>query len=137
MPYQIYFRKDHNCVFLVHTGEMDIEQARLARNELRDALTAHNCNKVLIEETQANKKLSAIDEHQFTAEYGSELTRSTRIAIIVRREKMSEARFVENVAFNRGIQLRIFHNRKEALDWLSGYKSSTEQDTSSRAQKHL
>ena len=119
MPYQIHFRKDVDCVFLMHTGELDIEQARRSRNELRDVLEAHNCNRVLIDETQADKKLSVIDEHQFTAEYGSELPRRVRIAVVVHCEKMSEARFVENVAFNRAIQLKIFPSREEALDWLS------------------
>jgi hypothetical protein len=103
MPYQIHFRKNLDCVFLVHTGELDIEQARLARNELRDALATHNCNRVLIEETQADKKLSLIEVHQFAAEYTTELPREVRLAIVVHRKKMSEARFVENVAFNRGI----------------------------------
>jgi hypothetical protein len=55
----------------VHTGELYIDEARLARNELRDVLAAHQCNRILIDETRAEKKLSVIDQHQFTAEYGS------------------------------------------------------------------
>lgn len=119
MPYKIHFQKDSNCVILVLTGELNLEQARIARNELRDALTAHQCNRILIDETRVEKKLSVIDQHQFTTEYGSELPPDVRIAVVVRREQISEARFVENVAFNRGIHLRIFPNQKNAINWLS------------------
>lgn len=119
MPHQIRFQKDSHCVFLEHTGPLDIEEARLARNELRDALAAHQCNRILIDETRAEKKLSVIDQHQFTVEYGSELPVDVWIAVVVRREKMSDARFIENVAFNRGIHLKVFLNSNEALDWLS------------------
>ena len=123
MPYQIQYQKDSNCVFLVHMGPLDIEEARLARNELCDVLAAHQCNGILIDETRAVKKLSVIDQHQFTIEYGSELPADVRIAVVVRRETLSDARFIENVAFNRGICLRVFSNKKEALNWLSRFPS--------------
>ena len=107
----------------MHTDQLDIEEARRARNELRDVLGSNHCNRVLIDETQTDKKLSVIDQHQFTAEYGSELPADVRIAVVVRPEKISEARFIENVAFNRGIRLKVFSNKKEALNWLSGRPS--------------
>ncbi|MBN2317109.1 MAG: hypothetical protein JXM79_24500 [Sedimentisphaerales bacterium] len=123
MTYRIRFQKDNNCVFLVYSGEVHIDEARLARKELREVLAAHLCNRILVDETRAEKKISVIDQHQFTTEYGSEFSSDVHIAVIVRQEQISEARFVENVAFNRGIHLKIFPNQKDAINWLSGFSS--------------
>jgi hypothetical protein len=48
--------------------------------------------------------------------------RSARLAVVIsrHREVRGDLRFAENAARNRGVDLRLFSTRSEALDWLKG-----------------
>ena len=61
---------------------------------------------------------SVID--QFTvAEYGAEnIHRHITVAMLVREDLLLPDRFFENVAVSRGVRVRQFSDRTQAVDWL-------------------
>ena len=53
------------------------------------------------------------------AQYGVKMIRVlSKKALVVREDQMFPDNFVENVAVNRGVNLKLFTNVEEAIDWL-------------------
>ena len=44
----------------------------------------------------------------------------SKIALVVREDQMFSDNFVENVAVNRGVNLKLFTDLDKAIDWLKG-----------------
>ncbi len=73
-------------------------------------------DKVLVDTTEQESMPSTFREFSIF----SELPRIFRIALLANQDQPTaeDIRFVETVARNRGIQMKIFNTRKEALEWL-------------------
>ena len=59
------------------------------------------------------------------AEYGVKMAGIiSKTALIGREDQMLHSNFVENVAINRGVNLKIFTDADEAIDWLKEQSSN-------------
>ena len=80
------------------------------------------CNNVLVDITELVTVPSVFDIFETVSE---KLPRNLRYAVVVEvGQAISEdAHFLENVATNRGVQVRLFKRPQDALEWLYGFSS--------------
>jgi hypothetical protein len=80
---------------------------------------AHGITRILCDETDLEYTLSALstfDAATFIAEVAPKVA---RVAIVINPKNVEAARFWENVAVNRGLQVRLSTDRERALKWLT------------------
>ncbi len=118
MTYTIDIVEDGNYVSLEYSADVTINTLQTSREEVILALTSNNWNRILVDATRADPRQSVMEDFQFTSEHKSRLPAGVRIALLVRPDQMSEFRFTENVAQNRGVNLMVFEDEVQAINWL-------------------
>ena len=110
--------KDAKYVRVVLTGEVTRNDLENARDKANRALTACGWNRLLVDVTQGNRKLSVAEDFEFTTEHQSSFPMGIRMALVVRPDELGYFRFTENVAQNRGVNMKLFLDKIQALNWL-------------------
>jgi len=118
MAHTIEFVKDDKYVGVTLTGEIAKDDLEIARNEANLALTTNNCNCILVDAIRSNLGLSVTELYQFEIEHRSRLPLGVRIALVVPPDQLEDLQFAENVAQNRGVNMNLFLDRVQALNWL-------------------
>jgi len=78
-----------------------------------------HCTRILCDERGLTYDLSTMDTYAAAEAVSKYSTSISRIAIVCRPEFLEAGIFFENVAANRGLQLRMFTDIGEAERWLS------------------
>jgi hypothetical protein len=95
---------------------------RVDHEEFRDkgvALLAENdWDKVLIDVTRLVHGMKTYDDYEFTSGHQTRLPLNLRIGIVHRTDQTERYKFIEDVAFNRGVGIRTYTDETEALIWL-------------------
>ena len=118
MAFSVQFRGDWGCVHVVHTGDLDINEAYASRYAVRDLLVANNCRKVLADVRRANPLLSLDESVLFCQSHRNLLPLGVRIALVVEELFMTNKEAVEKLSMIPGILQRLFSDDVEALEWL-------------------
>ena len=105
------------------------ESTRKMQRLMRDLHSEHQCHHFLFDLTNAVVVSGTFDtfEAGSTAPGMEHTIRQFRIAIVYSKLTEDE-QFFENVAVNRGYQLRVFDNRDKALEWLGPIADNTYRD---------
>jgi hypothetical protein len=99
-------------------AEFSIPAAKRAVDEMVNTCMKRNCTRVLFDCRRMTGPLSTMDRFD-VAQYGSEkIERSIRIAMLGREDQVLPDKFFENVAVNRGMDLKLFTDIDEAVGWL-------------------
>jgi len=91
-----------------------------------DSLASLATLEALIKETAILKVLSDTQKQDSAPstfniyDFGVNLPRQLKIAIIASKDQTTsqDVTFLDNVAHNRGVNIKIFSSRNEALEWL-------------------
>lgn len=118
MAHRIELMKDRSCVRLALAGELTRTDHETARAEAAVELKKNGWNKLLIDAAIAEPKMSVDDDFEFTDDHHSHLPKNLCTAIVHRPSETEKFRFIENVAMNRGMNMKLFTDEKKALDWL-------------------
>ena len=120
MSYEIKVNDALSIIEVKHEGPVDIDEMRAAREETAKYLTDNESRRVLVDIRNATLGPTTMELFGFNASYRDLLPLDVEIAIVYSSETASreDILFVETVARNRGVLLRIFTDRNEALDWL-------------------
>ena len=118
MPYEVTFAENENYVSGALTGEITESEIKAARVEMNALLTDHDCERLLVDATGTTRMLGFLSDFEITASHKSELPPRTWHAVVIRPDQKEHMQFVENVAQNRAVNLRLFTDRHEAIDWL-------------------
>lgn len=118
MAYTVELVKDAKYVSVVLTGKVTRNDVENARDEANLALTANGWNRLLVDVTRGNRKLSVAEDFEFTSEHQSSFPVGVRMALVVRPDELEYFRFTENVAQNRGVNMKLFRDKIQALNWL-------------------
>lgn len=116
-------KSERGIVWVRHTGELRVDEAKTARKETGILVAEHGVHKVLVDLREATLSQTTMDLYDFGSSYGDVFPQDTRVAVVYSPEKTSssdDAEFAENVARNRGALVRMFTEMGEAIDWLSG-----------------
>lgn len=116
-------RAELNCqsqfIDLRLTGELDRDFAvQICKDTVGRAKAAH-LNDVLLDIRPMIGRETYWELFQSVSQYPSGL-RFLRIAVLEHQNEMERGTFHENVAVNRGFQIRYFTQENDALNWLVG-----------------
>ena len=112
---------------VVFRGRFSMEKAKKSFLEVLDAVAATGMTNVLIDARQVTGVLTSLDRYsygEFVAEKVFDsvrrgtVSRSPKFAYIFSPPILSSDRTGENTAVNRGMNVKVFDNREDALKWL-------------------
>jgi hypothetical protein len=81
---------------------------------------AHGITRILCDETDLEYTLSGLSTFDAASFIAEVAPRVGRVAIVINPKNAEIGRFWENVAVNRGLQVRLMTDRERALAWLTG-----------------
>lgn len=108
---EAYVRFDYTGEFSQAVGKQCIDAMVEACSQLQLSKALLDCRKMTGE--------IQILESFMVAEYGGKMRGFlSKTALVGREDQMLPDNFVENVAVNRGVNLKIFTDIEDAIDWL-------------------
>ncbi len=113
---------EDGIVEIVHAGRMTIKEATASRKEAAAMMTDRKLRLVLADVSDTDHDESTIDLLDFNASQYDVFPRFTRLAVVIPPDtgKLASAQFAETVAVNRGILMKIFLGKDDAMSWLRG-----------------
>ncbi|HEX4955979.1 MAG TPA: hypothetical protein VF017_21530 [Thermoanaerobaculia bacterium] len=119
MPESVEVRRDQGLIEIRSWGVVTREDLEATLQSLLKALRESGFSHVLIDGREQLSLPDTVD----TFEYGERAAvvlagRGLRIAAVPSDAAREKASFLENVAFNRGLALRLFPTLEAALSWL-------------------
>ena len=100
-------------------GPRTPENARRFLKEVHDACVERGCNAVLLEMSFTGPSLDTGSIFRVISQSSPEGSRLRRIAYVEASiADPSKAKFAESVAFNRGVNVRLFNDVGSAARWL-------------------
>jgi len=118
MAHSIELVKDKKYVILFLIGDQTKDNLEIAREEASNVLAENGLNRVLVDVTQGVNRMPISDDFDFTKDHQKFYPENTRHALLVSPEGMEKLSFTETVSRNRGISLKLFLDRDEAINWL-------------------
>ncbi|HXY70825.1 MAG TPA: hypothetical protein VEH62_15390 [Gemmatimonadales bacterium] len=117
---RLEFRGDYLVASV--SGDNTPQDVREYLAEIRAACETRGCSRVLVEENLSGPSLGTMDIYGIAEGAGRNAAGAiTRIAYLdVNPEHATrDMEFAANVAANRGLNVRVFTDRREAAEWLS------------------
>lgn len=84
--------------------------------EAAEVCAAEKCSKLLLSFVDMPGKVKTLDRFEFGVQGAIIFRHLKKVGVVYRREEMN--RFLETVAVNRGLNIRLFDNFDEAMEWL-------------------
>jgi len=121
VPCHIKSRKKDDILFIEARGKRSLQAVLDITEHAFNACKEHGIKKAIVDIQKLEGKLSTLDAYEIPAtHYDQYRDRSIleKAAIIDSKEHVQSYTFFENVAVNRGYQIRFFNYVKDALEWL-------------------
>ena len=118
VPYKLTVEKRPTHVHAKVVGERTPENALRFLKEAHAACDAHGRTSVLLEMAFSGPSMSAETIYRVVSERSPEAMKLRKIAYVPRGDYEANARFAETVAFNRGVNVRLFGDIASAAKWL-------------------
>lgn len=117
---------ESECLYVTVTGEFSLEEAERTFLEILDAVAQHKHTKVLFDGRQILGQPTGMQRFyygKYVAQAVADFPRrsglrSPKFAYVLDEPVLDPRRFGENVAANRGMNVKAFDNLKDALEWL-------------------
>ena len=116
MPENITVNKELGIIEIDSYDRVSYEESLASLASLQTLMAATGIRKILTDTRRQNFRPDLLKVYEF----GKRLPNSTRIALIVSQEQpTAEAiSFLDDVASNRGVLIRLFGSQNDALEWL-------------------
>ena len=120
MKYTTQYDSDHGICTVSVTGKHKRPgDSVLLQQFARDFGKEHGCNRFLFDMTQAKIVGTTLDTLQAgTVPADTDKKQESQQIALVYARDLDEHKFLENVAVNRGYNVRIFDHIEKAMDWL-------------------
>jgi len=116
---RINILEDYGIVEIVSTGEWSLAEMEKERQHIARILKQKGFSKVLVDDRAVTAMPPFEEIYQFGAGFwGADLPPNIKVARIVKREMMANSKFLENVAVNRGTNVKTFEDMDTARQWL-------------------
>jgi hypothetical protein len=100
------------------TGEFNQEAGKKCIDAMVEACSQSQISKALLDCRNMGGEIQILESFM-VAKYGVRMIGSiSKLALVGREDQMFPDNFVENVAVNRGINLKLFTDIEKAIDWL-------------------
>ena len=128
MSYKIEFAGNDGYVCLTYSDDVSVNEAERGREKAVDKIKSIKHKRLLVDIRCITSKLKISELYSFSSSHPGILPIGIKVALLVRFDDMKRGKFAENIAFNRGINLRIFNEKNEALKWLILKLTNVQQD---------
>lgn len=122
MRYEVRFDPSTGFLAVTTEGVYGMELAKHILAELKAATIRHPDAPILVDTRQGQTTMTATDVYQLGQEL-REIGVGTTVRLAIVNEPghdFNRASFLEELARNRGLQIRNFHELDPAVRWLSG-----------------
>jgi hypothetical protein len=117
---------DSGTLHVTATGKFSLQAAKRTFVEMMNAVAKHQVAKVFFDGRSVKGKPEVIERFYFGEFAANTVIRysargpcpSTAFAYVLKEPLLDPGRFGENVAVNRGMNVRVFDNVKDAQRWL-------------------
>ena len=100
------------------SGEFSQEAGKQVIDAMVEACTQAQISRALLDCRNMTGEIQILESFM-VAKYGIKMIGSiSKFALVGRQDQMFPDDFVENVAVNRGINLKLFTDAEEAVNWL-------------------
>ena len=107
-------------VLIVYSGEFDMQSARETIDRILQACSEKHCSAALLDCRNMTGVVTTLDRFE-AATYGQGIKDTvSRMAVVGPPGLVLSGPFFENVARNRGLNLRVFLDMDKAVGWLKG-----------------
>lgn len=123
MPFSISYNADLAICEIVVTGVYNDPLAEQIRSAAQEIILKHNCIRLIIDcraaqlQTSTLSLLASPDEIKEILSAMEIPSFRLKRAFVVSRD-IDDYSFIETVSVNRGLQVRVFQDMKEAVSWL-------------------
>jgi hypothetical protein len=121
MPYTLKPIDGDQYVLAEHSGYVTVAELKEGRSKAIELLRKRKWRKVLFDTTGMQNDLSTLDIFCLTVSHREAFHPQVKLGLLLSQtaERKAGGRFIENVAVNRSINLRVFFNCKQAKAWLT------------------
>lgn len=124
MPVSIKIEYINKVLHVLVLGNFSIDSAKATFIEMMHSLVKYRAEKVLVDcRLLKNMTQSAMTMYDYAENAANQLLNENldpKLAYLLSPENFNEVtKFGENVAFNRGVHVKIFHDNDAALQWLA------------------
>lgn len=106
------------CVFLSYEGETPAVELSAARYEADAVLDRRHWHRLVVDVTQLQSVPTALELFDFASGLSSNISRTRRVALVVRPEQERHARLVQEVARRGRVFLTYFLDPDKAALWV-------------------
>ena len=107
----------NNFVLFTHSGSETDEEGKVFFDQFKQISSETGIKKILVDIRKFRKKLSNMETYEYAVSLANTM-RGFTIATVQNEDLYDPKKFGENVAVNRGLNLRVFQTMEEAYDWL-------------------
>jgi hypothetical protein len=119
MPETVSFRKDIGVIQVVSSDRVTGTDVKATLEAIEAISERHGIRRILVDARKMTEKPSTLGMFEALsgmAEYG--IAAKLRFAVVIGEDDDGVLKFGEDVAQNRGVDLRLFEDRDEAMSWL-------------------
>ncbi|MFA5138397.1 MAG: hypothetical protein WC728_04120 [Elusimicrobiota bacterium] len=109
--------KKDEYVLAVYSGEQTLAELKRLMREVLRACDSQECRRVLVDLSKSVRRLTLSEKFEFGEIVAGQKRLGFKVAYLTSRTKGGDG-FFELVARNRGVWIRRFLERKDALAWL-------------------
>ena len=114
--FRIY--QEVNILRVVVTGVFSLDLCKRVVHATTKACEEHHLVRVLVDIRPMQGDLATLDRYEVGTYAAKVIPRAIALAMLERQDQISPDNFLENVLVNRGVNLRVFSDSEEALEWL-------------------
>jgi len=122
MSYNLTIEKKEDVLWVTATGNRSLQTVLAMSKDILAGCVEKMVKKALIDVRALEGRLSTLEAYEIPDKHFPNMRDPnviTHSAIVDLKEFERNYKFFEDVAVNRGFDLRIFSNTGEALEWLS------------------
>jgi hypothetical protein len=120
MRQEIQVRSAEGYLHVVVAGAFELEEARTCIQRLLDACLESRIWNVLVDIRDVARPIPAMARYGLAEFMAAGQEEPLRMAILTSDRHLPEDRFFEDVAVNRGLDMKAFVDRGESVAWLGG-----------------
>ena len=119
MSYKLTITPKPTYLHIIVTGQLNEENVLRYFEEIHCECTAHNCFRILIEESLVGPRLSVVKVLELISGESSKNRNLFKAIAYVDVNAMGDSmQFIENAAVNRGLPVKVFSTVTNAEEWL-------------------
>jgi hypothetical protein len=118
MEHTIEIQNKGDYLLVDYTGDFTLEGAKECIDRYVEACSEQSCARVLLDTRKMTGRLGIMDRYKMGRYAIKTKVQKIRTALIGTKTYVLPDRFLENVATNLGVDVKVFLDPDEALEWL-------------------